>query len=299
MDNQHTPLPEGGLFYLSDAYLPRPQVDVELAHGYTLMSINRMAVHAAHHCPWVHPDHLDKRESSQNAWSAMVEHLYASDQKPTDVELLRVGYRAVVTQHEAPLHSRGLRGQHDTPGPRFAAYWAPLARPQVEETAIERVALAQIWPLLTRGQREAVWAVVEHGSLPAAARHLGLQYNALHLRIQGARERFLDWWHQGEKPSKKWMQDWGSGGRPYAAARVSYLRDRRIKSGEHVPSPELRASRGRDIGVTDQELARMRDRGWKMRELSERFGMSQSSIAYRIRRGKNKATPAALEGATP
>ena len=69
---------------------------------------------------------------------------------------------------------------------------------------VERLAVGQIWPLLTPGQREALETLAATGDYQAAADALGLSYHTFCRRLSAGRARFLGLWLEGETARRGW-----------------------------------------------------------------------------------------------
>jgi hypothetical protein len=188
-------------------------VDCELAHGWTLGQIHqlaRLAVHTAGSMAG------DWRERYETAWMGIVETLYAAPHWPTRHTLVQAGqvaiYRAVDEHLQAyGYYRRKTDGAVHGAGssPAWRAYWwellSPLAYQSPERGVVERVALAQIWPTLTDGQRQAIASLAAHDNdFRSAAAAIGATSTGFRTQVSKARARFLAAWHEGERPSRQW-----------------------------------------------------------------------------------------------
>jgi hypothetical protein len=186
-----------------------PRGSMELRHGYTLDDLRSIAGRVVRSAWGQLGDQVERLEV---AWSAIAEALYASEGKPTRRELWHAGIQAMSRYDHDYHHHHGVptRGTHVGFGSaaRFQAYWC-LARtiPSPEDGVVERVALAQIWPRLTNGQRRALLALAAIGDYAAAANALGITCSAFRQAVGDARLRFLALWHEGETPSRVWHRD--------------------------------------------------------------------------------------------
>lgn len=198
-----------------------------LRHGYTLTDLHQMARLAVHTAGTMASAWHDRYDT---AWSAIAEHLYAAEQHPHRTALVRTGqlaiYAAVDEQRQAHGYYRRKTdgAQHGAASsPAFHAYWwdicgaTPTSSP--ERRVVERSALAQILPMLTPTQRDAIVALAVHDDYQAAADALGMKYTTFKGYVAGGRRRFLAWWHEGEVPSKPWGCDRRVGS--YARGRVA------------------------------------------------------------------------------
>lgn len=184
-------------------------MDVELPQGYTLDEVNRLAKCAAGTTLTNPGDTMADRVD--DAWSAIVERLYA-DPTPIDPgQLVWVGRKALYRADRATWHHHGVfkANNHGTRHglgsmPAFQSYWwMPITT--VEGKVVDRLAFAQIWPRLSPSMQEAVVAVAIWGDQQEAARATGNPHMRSNLYL--ARKRFLELWHEGEVPSKKWGYD--------------------------------------------------------------------------------------------
>jgi hypothetical protein len=188
---------------------PPPPVN-ELRHGYTLARLDQLTRLAVGRCGPMASDYCDRRDI---AWSALAEALYSATTPPTHHDLIRAGQRAVWDSVTANLRHDGYAGHQVGSGPgsspSFQLFWmehsAPTPSP--ERRIVERLALAQIMPLLTPRQRDVITALAAHGDYQLGADAIGLTRNAFVAIASDARSRFRAWWHEGEAPSGHWRRD--------------------------------------------------------------------------------------------
>lgn len=186
-----------------------------LRHGYTLDDVERLAASAVKANPTMACDVQDRYEE---AWSAVVECLYAAEQPPPEHELIAAGAAAIRDLVRLDHRSRGVveadawsGGAH---APNFVRFWTGLSAraPSPEAKVVERVAVLQILAALTPARREALLALAAHdGDRDAAADAQGLSYGTSNTRIIDARRQCLELWHEGEVPSKIWGHDRAGG----------------------------------------------------------------------------------------
>jgi hypothetical protein len=188
---------------------------LRLRHGYTMADLHtlaRLAVHTAR----ASGGHWQDRY--ETAWSAIAEHVYATDDWPERSHLVRVGQLAILAVVDAERQSYGFYrrktdgAQHGAfSSPAFRAYWwdlcgaSPARSP--EGPIVDRTALAQILPMLTHRQRSAIIALAVHDDYLTAADALGMKYTTFRSHVADGRNRFLRWWHEGESPSRPWGTD--------------------------------------------------------------------------------------------
>lgn len=200
---------------------PAPVAEsVRLPQGYTLAEIERLAKVAAGTTLTNPGDTMADRVD--DAWSAIVERLYAD---PTPIEpgqLVWVGRKALYRADRATAHHHGVYKRDALAGrwsmPAFQAYWW---RPTVtvENRVVDRLAFAQIWPRLAPAMQEAVVALAIWGDQQAAAEALGTPH--FRSNLYNARKRFLELWHEGEAPSKHWGYDHPGNGRRKAGGAAA------------------------------------------------------------------------------
>ncbi|MFB4265372.1 hypothetical protein [Nonomuraea sp. GTA35] len=150
-------------------------------------------------------------ERYEIAWSAIAMELYTASEQPSPADLIDVGWQAVSTAiaDENRHHGRDRIRYKGTIRSSFVRFWfdASLHVGSPEGPVVDRLAVHQIWPLLTEGQQEALLAFAVHGSVADAATALGKTKAAVHKLADEGRKRFKQWWHEGEAPSKPWMRD--------------------------------------------------------------------------------------------
>lgn len=185
---------------------PRPSI----RGGWTLHALDQLAraVVSNNRTWWPAGDRDDLYAA---AWHGIVEHLYAyaSEQPPSRIDLMEAGRRALAEDVRATLRHHGARRDSSNTGARYAMYWqwAGRAVPSPEGTIVERIALYQILPMLTPGQRAAIEALAAAGDYGEAARLLGVSETGLKSQLMHGRRRFRQWWHEGETPSAHWGCD--------------------------------------------------------------------------------------------
>lgn len=188
-----------------------PVGDTELRHGYTATAVHQLSKLAANTAKsWLAMDYTDILET---AWFAIVELLYTSEEPPARHDLVRAGQRAVNRMVQWEMHHAGYNkyksGGDSGPcsSPQFAKFWFNPAPQSPEDPIVERTAVEQILPLLSPGQQDALHALAACDDYMLAAESLGMTYVAFRSQVSKARRRFLQWWHEGEEPSKPWGCD--------------------------------------------------------------------------------------------
>jgi AraC-like DNA-binding protein len=194
---------------------------VETRHGYTLDHLHHIARRAVNGSLRTAMDYTDRLDT---AWYAIVEHLYASAEAPSSLELIRVGNVAIETlvREEYRTHGYARRNTYAGPesSPHFQRYWwfATQRAPSPEGHVVERETLWQIWPRLSTTHQQVLLALATHGDYQAAARSLGKTYGTFQVHIANARREFRRLWHEGETPSRMWGTDRRIGNRSQAPA---------------------------------------------------------------------------------
>jgi hypothetical protein len=205
--------------------------EAELRHGCTLDRLTRLAHFAARRKRWAGGIALSVRY--EVAFAAIAEHLYAAEEPPAIGELIEAGWQAIARHVDA--ESQFLGRAHDGPagpGRNFERYWRAVAAPVdgPEDKVIDRLALAQIWPRLTRANQEAFAALAAHGDYQRAAAALGIPYTTFKSRISDGRRQFLALWHDGETPSRPWVRDRRAGPGTDMHTVTYFLRSRRLRA---------------------------------------------------------------------
>ena len=150
----------------------------------------------------------DRDDLYAAAWHGIVEHLYTVDTEPRRNDLMEAGRRALANDVRDTMRHHGARRDTSNNGAKYALYWTWYGRavPSPEGRIVERIALHQILPTLTNGQRRAVEALAATGDYREAERLLGTK-NSLTSQLMLGRRRFRELWHEGEIPSKPWGCD--------------------------------------------------------------------------------------------
>lgn len=177
-----------------------------LRGGWTLTTLDRLArsVVSNNRTWWPAGDREDLYAA---AWHGIVEHLYSTDTVPSRNDLMEAGRRALTTDVKDNMRHHGARRDGTNNGLKYAQYWEWHGRtaPSPENRIVDHLALQQILPTLTPGQRRALEALAATGDYQAAARLLGL--GDVKSQLMHGRRRFRELWHEGETPSKPWGTD--------------------------------------------------------------------------------------------
>jgi hypothetical protein len=171
-------------------------------HGYTLRDLDQLTNGALKADRIMALDYDDRRDI---AWSAIAENLCTAEKAPTRVELIQVGWKAIYKTVRDGYRQRGGRdGDVSLDGaptaPRFAQYWQPGQNLSLEDRVVERVAVAQIFAVLSDTDRDALAALALADDYAKAAELLGIKYGAAVGRISTARKHVRALWHEYETP---------------------------------------------------------------------------------------------------
>lgn len=150
----------------------------------------------------------DREDLYAAAWHGIVECLYSSDVVPRRNELMEAGRRSLASDVKANMRHHGARRDGTHSGLKYAQYWEWHGRtvPSPESRIVDSLALHQILPTLTVGQRRAIEALAATGDYQQAARLLGIE-SGIKSQLAKGRRRFRELWHEGETPSTPWGCD--------------------------------------------------------------------------------------------
>lgn len=154
--------------------------------------------------------HLGYPTRYELAREGVAERLYAAPagEPPDPSDLVRAGQDAIAAHVNAEQQQHGYDRETGRRMPRWAAYWhgqRPVREP--EAGLIERLALWQVWPELTPGQRRAFLALAACGTRDAAAQSLGISARTFAHHLEAGRRRFFALWHEHETPPGFWGSD--------------------------------------------------------------------------------------------
>lgn len=202
--------------------MTRPTPHTEpIRHGYTLADVDRVARAAVDRAAERAMDYRDRYDA---AWDAVVVRLMA-EEAPTFQDLWLAGMAAIGQTVKSYKQTHGYSPTTGTWRPAFERYWdTGRSIPSPEEQIIDRMALRQIWPALSRTHREMLATMAVYGDNVAAADAAERTYATFNSHLKNARKEFFALWHQGETPSRFW----GKGDRRSRASRtgVQVLRTR-------------------------------------------------------------------------
>lgn len=140
------------------------------------------------------------------AWHAIAAAICEAGATPDRTDLLRIGADAARDEWRGLLRHHG-RDTDKGVGvrPSFVRYWTRPASGDPAGGVVDRVALRQIWPLLSAADRVVLTAeAIAFGDQVAAAAALGITKANYQYRLSRARGAFLARWHDGERPSRIW-----------------------------------------------------------------------------------------------
>jgi hypothetical protein len=216
--------------------------DQPLKYGYTLSIIDELTSAAVHNERFYQSrDHTERMEL---AWSAIVEHLYASEEPPTRHELLFAGMSGIGRHFKEEQRHHGIpqdRSRYDF-GVNFERYWETFGRPtpSPENRIVERVALEQIWSALTPTARSTFTALAAWDDYELAAKSVDRTRGQFYSQVSYSRRVFLELWHDGETPSRPWGHDVRRTKRavtPRSTAKIIRNRQRKTQAAGPVQAP--------------------------------------------------------------
>jgi hypothetical protein len=198
-------------------------ITAPLRYGYTMSDLDHLA-HVSVQIAW--PRGMDYRDRYDAAWHAIAEAIYSSDERPSPRDLKVAGTHAVNRLAQDEGHHRGLDRDNPAAGlegmPNFQRYWAlHHVTPSPEDAVVDRVALAQIWPTLSRTHRQVLLALAVYADHPLAAEATGRSLPAYRSHLKDARQAYRGLWHEHETPSAMWGQSRGRAGRRTAAQALA------------------------------------------------------------------------------
>jgi len=183
-----------------------PAAPADPMHGYTLADIDAIARQALRMDRWNGGD-TDERYAA--IWHAIAEDLLVAETAPSRRSLLTTGIFAADSHVKAEMRHLGRDQLHiGRSAPGYERYWTTCPSPSPENRVVERTALYQVLPLLTKRQREALTALAVYEDYTNAATSIGSTYMTFCSLIVQARSRFYKAWHQGETaPKRPWRKD--------------------------------------------------------------------------------------------
>jgi hypothetical protein len=211
-----------------------------LWHGYSLADIDRLARIAATHA--FGGRILDPGDRYHAAWTAIVERLCTSDEQVDGRTLAIVGMHAVSAAAQTHRHTWGMGQAGGSDGGvggrrRFQSYWdMRQVTPSPEDSVVDRIALRQIWPRLSRTDQRALYAhVIHHGDHHEAAASLGWTFETYRTYLKKARAAYRALWHEHETPSRTWSR--AGGGQRTAMESLASRRQQRARRALAAQQP--------------------------------------------------------------
>ncbi|HLI38680.1 MAG TPA: hypothetical protein VKV80_15265 [Streptosporangiaceae bacterium] len=179
--------------------------------GFSVRDVHRAAAAAVKSS--FYTSGLEAEERFDVAWCAVVERLYdlrTPGPPPGFSDLLVAGMAALHAFHRDHLHTQGIPRDRRAEGaanlmPGYVRYWmgiteAGCPEPRFVASVIDRLALCQIFPHLSKEQRETLLALALHRSIGRAAAATGTNVETFKTRLTRARSRFLALWFEHETP---------------------------------------------------------------------------------------------------
>ncbi|WP_435111905.1 helix-turn-helix transcriptional regulator [Nocardiopsis synnemataformans] len=250
-----------------------PEVPADDVHtirwGYNLADLDQLARVSTMRSRGSYGEWADRYEAS---YSAIIERLFASSERPDQHDLLTAGTRGAISYGEQEKHHRGYSRKKDDTQAAFVRYWdwvaAHTASP--EGAVVERTALWQIWPRLSDRDRRTLLALAASGDKYRAAEALGISPVTIKKHLRVARAAFLWFWHEGESPSRA----------PWKAAHA------RAKAVDQLGRPRL------TVEQVDQIRARIAA-GETYARIGADYGIGTSAVSRYVRGEGRPVDPAA------
>ncbi|MFJ8929293.1 hypothetical protein ACIRLA_22210 [Streptomyces sp. NPDC102364] len=273
-----------GAFHLAPAVTPSAPPETtsdavgHVRHGFTLDDVERIAWGvAASSDRWHRATPVGERHD--HARYGIVVHLLAADAPPTDRDLYTAGLAEINRAVHSEFTAVGRTDTADERGefgylPQVARYWHQAVTNPVEERVLERLALAQVWPLLTDLQRGALATLASCGDYEQAATALGVKLSALDMRLAAGRRKVAAAWFEHETPPRR------------------RRKDRRVATRSRLDS----LGRSRITVSQLEEVRERRHRGELIREIAADFGITPQALG-RLLLGINRPAPDLIGGA--
>ena len=272
---------------------PHVAHEAQLRHGYTLAHLDEIAVQAVR---WQRfHRQIEFTVRLDMAWSAIAEYLYAADEPPAPIDLVRAAWAAVTDEVDRTYRSYGLNSHDRYAGitSRFRQYWVGAGQQtrSPEESIVERVALSQIWPRLSALHRQLLLAMAVHDDYGRAADALDKTRATFTAQLSQARRAFLTLWHDGEQPSRPWGTDRRASTDSTDRHSPTYvIRVRERSRQAHVaahgePARPRTGGRGKprvDLGITVEELGRQYQQVKSIRVLAASLSVSYATLQRRL-----------------
>jgi hypothetical protein len=204
---------------------------VNLWHGYSLAAIDRLARIAAARA--IGGRILDYSDRYDAAWHAIAETLCTATEAPIPRDLAVAGMTAISRLAQDHRHTWGMDrtwGSAEGDMAAYQRYWEleRRAASSPEEPVVDRLALRQIWPRLSRTHQQVLYALAIHGNHATAASSLGKTTLTFRSHLRNARTEYLALWHEHETPSRMWGRS-GETGRRTAAETLVNRRQQRAR----------------------------------------------------------------------
>ncbi|GAA0550037.1 hypothetical protein GCM10010172_35120 [Paractinoplanes ferrugineus] len=178
-----------------------------LRHGYTLHDLHELAKSATGAAGLSVTDY---RERFDEAWSAIVEHLFTAEEAPTGRDLWYAGLNAIrdawttTRRHHGAPSADSYRGALGS-SVRYQQFWADTkVTPDHSSAVIDRYAAFQIWPELANIHQQTLLAHAATSDISGTAKALGVSVKVARGRLSRARAAFRALWHEHETPPPFW-----------------------------------------------------------------------------------------------
>lgn len=185
-------------------------MDEELRYGYTLDDLDHMTRTALMANRSMAADWIDRYDA---AYFAITEHLYSAETWPQRHDLVGTGIKAISKMVRLELQHHGIDRQNMdnlAEGRKHRGYhmfWeGHLTFPSHEDYVVDRVALDQVWEVLSVGDRQIIAARAAYEDNGRAAEALARKRHSFVTQLNQGRRRFRTLWFGGETV-RAWAND--------------------------------------------------------------------------------------------
>ena len=171
-----------------------------IGHGYRYQELREIALMAAR--AWRYPRIASYDDRREWAFDGIIDLVLTATTYPTVSDLVRAGNDGIRRQVYAVSRMNGRPDRGDQqPGRNFVIFWYTPHQEVPVDAIVERIALKQVWPLLTPLERLTLNTLAACDfSTPKAAHYLGIPQSTFSQRVMRARRRFAEAWYWPDRP---------------------------------------------------------------------------------------------------
>lgn len=170
--------------------------DVLVRHDWTYRELQALAHMSARR---VSVGTFDLEERADVAFLAIIELLWAVNERPERPHLIHHGYLAVQAWTGKELSAHGTN-QNMEPATRFACYWSEPPAEPVTERIVERLALGHVYLAMDEQDQEILWTRAMFVQVKDAAAALKMHSGQFSKELGAARRRATRLWFDEETP---------------------------------------------------------------------------------------------------